>query len=347
MDDKKVLIAYASVSGSTGEVAQAIGEVLQEQGMSVDVKSVKAATDLGAYDAFVIGSSIRAGRWLPEAMHFLEDHHDDLSSRSVAYFTTCLTMVDDTEDNRRTVLAYMEPILQKTPDVKPIGLGLFAGSLDPERQLAMQTIGPQGDYRNWQAIRAWADEIASALSEAGERSDDKSEGRYTIILRNAALAYTDLVGADLHGVDMTRADLYQARLSEADLHQATLNWAEMNWSDMSGADLSRANLIGAHLKHANVDGANMSHAILNGADLGYANLNGVNLSNADLNWADFHNADLSQANLSGARLGWSSLKGTNLTGVNLQNAKYNSATVWPDGFAPADHGAILVDVGPQ
>ena len=353
---KKVLVAYASVSGSTGEVAKAIGEVLAQEGAMVQVQHVKDVTSLSGYDAVVLGSSIRAGKWLPEAMNFLGMHREALSEIPVAYFTTCLTMVQDTEDNRQIVLAYLEPVRQRAPQIKPVGVGLFAGALDPTRQLAMPVQGPQGDYRNWEAIRTWAEEICPALLEG------RLEIEEPIMLRGAILSYTDMSGtdlsrvdlhgaklkeaklseADLHDTDLGEADLIKADLRKANLHEAGLNWANMNWADLSGANLHRANLIGADLSQANLSQANLSQAILNGANLSRANLSGTDLSYADLNWVDLRGADLSRANLRGANLGWANLSGADLSQANLSQARYNSSTEWPEGFSAEMHGVILV-----
>ncbi len=342
-----VLVTYASVSGSTAEVAETIGQVLEGHDLKVWVQPMKAVSELETYDAIVAGSSIRAGRWLPEAMRFLDNFQETLNGKTVAYFTTCLTMVHDDEDSRRTVMAYMEPILQKTPDTTPVGLGMFAGSLDRHRQQMMHIEGPQGDYRNWEAIRAWAGEIAPLLVEHAETTEKVTKPEYTIILRDAVLAYTDMSKTNLSGVDLSGADMYEADLSDSDLREATLNWAEMNWATMSHANFSRANLIGADLQKATVEGANFSYAILNGADLSHANLSGADLSGADLNWVDLRGANLSQANLTEAKLGWANLRGADLSGVTLDKATYNTATQWPDDFVIEDHDGILVDIGPR
>ena len=376
---KNVLVAYASVSGSTGEVAQAIGEVLGKAGAVVQVSPTGRVDDLAGYDAVVLGSSIRAGKWLPEAFYFLETHEEGLGQLTVAYFTTCLTMVDDTEENRRTVLAYMEPVRQAAPDIEPVGLGLFAGSLDPQRRLVMPAGGPQGDYRNWAAIRDWAKEICPTLLGEEIRPDEppvlsKAKLSYTDLsgadLHGADLQEADLHGANLHGADLHEADLHQADLHEADLHQAdlhgadlvetdlheanlhqadlqevSLNWADLNWADIRGADLQRANLIGVDLKQADLHQAKLTYATLNGANLSEATLSEADLSHADLNWADLRGANLSHANLSGANLGWANLSRADLTGVNLKEAKYNWETEWPEDFSPAEHGGILIESG--
>lgn len=356
---QRVLIAYASVTGSTGEVAQAIGQVIESDNVAVQVAPVRDIDDLGGFDAVVLGSSIRAGKWLPEAFRFLEMHQEALSQAPVAYFTTCLTLVDDTEDSRRTVLAYMEPVLQAAPKITPVGLGLFAGSLDPNRTalpMLRSDLAPQGDYRDWDSIKAWAREIRPALLLQSEAFAE------TVILRDAVLSFTDMSGldlsnadlsgaklretklteADLQGANLGESQLTKADLSKADLQEAGLNWADLNWADMSKANLTKANLIGADLNRANLDHANLQYAILNGANLNSANLNQADLSYADLNWADLRGADLSNANLSYANLGWANLSGANLSQANLNQAKYNTATEWPEDFSPEAHGCVLI-----
>jgi len=163
---EKILIAYASRCGSTGEVAEAIGQALCEAGAAVDVRLAKKVDDLSSYRAVVVGSAIRMGKLLPEAVEFVEAHRDLLSRMPVVYFVACLTMEDDTEENRRTVSAYLNPLREM---VQPVGEGLFAGALDygkislPE-QLIMRAIGSaEGDFRDWDAIRGWAGDLSPAL----------------------------------------------------------------------------------------------------------------------------------------------------------------------------------------
>ena len=67
---QKILVTYASRTGSTVGVAEAIGKTLIEGGAQVDVLPMKEVTDLSAYRAVVAGSAIQAGHWLPEAMRY-------------------------------------------------------------------------------------------------------------------------------------------------------------------------------------------------------------------------------------------------------------------------------------
>jgi len=170
---KKVLVAYASYCGTTGGVAEAIGKVLCDRGAVVDVRLVKNVGDLSSYQAAVIGSATRSASWWPEAISFVEGHKKMLSRIPVAYFLTCLALVKDTEESRRTARSYMEPVLKAVPDVKPVDMGFFPGALDYSKlNLMYRTVMkykmgkksvPEGDFRDWTAIRTWAEGLCSPL----------------------------------------------------------------------------------------------------------------------------------------------------------------------------------------
>ncbi len=337
--DTQILVAYASGSGSTREVAEAIAAEIEKESLHTVVQNVGEVDSVAAYNGIVIGSSIRIGRWLPEAVACLELIKTEVGERPVAYFTTCLTMIDDTKENRQTVLDYMEPLLVKiAPNIKPIGLGLFAGSLDPERQAIMVGDGPQGDYRNWEAIRAWAQKIAVRF--ANHPAVDQ------LTLGDAVLSYTDLSFSDLTQVNLQGAELHASQLTAANMEASHLQWADLSNSQMQGANLFQANLIGSIMTDSNLEKANLAEATLNGAVLQNANLCQANLARADLNWVDFSQADLRDANLKQARLGWAKLTDANLDGTDLTEARYNEHTIWPEGFSPEDAGCVNEGRGP-
>jgi len=169
----KVLVAYASYCGSTGEVAEAIGQVLCDQGGAVDVRLVESVRDLNSYQAVIIGSAIHSSKWLPEAMKFVETNQKVLSQVPVAYFMTCLTLYKSNDTTRRIARSYLNPVLDAVPQVKPVDMGLFAGVLDYSKlsfvvrlvmKSKMKKKGvPEGDHRNWDTIRAWAKGLAPKL----------------------------------------------------------------------------------------------------------------------------------------------------------------------------------------
>ncbi|MDJ0757698.1 MAG: pentapeptide repeat-containing protein [Ardenticatenaceae bacterium] len=342
---KHILIAYGSGTGSTAEVAEAIATVLraQPEGNSaagsevlVDVKNVLDIDDIDSYSAVVVGSSIRAGRWLPEAIDFVENMRQALKKRPVAYFTTCLTMVNNTPNSQRIVIGYMEPLLKLDPNIQPVALGLFAGSLDPGRQpIIPGEGGPYGDFRNWDAIREWAEKIRPLLLESQAEDFGKVED-----MRGVTLSFTDLSRSDLSEVDLQGAQMQEADLSQAELHDSTLSWADLSGSRMVAANLAQASLIGSVLNRADCQEANLEGAILNGAKMVEINLYQANLRHADLNWANLTDANLAGADLHGAHLGWACLEGANLAEANLDGAFYNEHTIWPADFSPREAGCI-------
>ncbi len=88
----RILVTYASRTGSTIGVAQAIAAVLTESGAQVDVLPMPEVKDLAPYQAVVAGSAIQAARWLPEAMEFIQSHKAVLNQKPFAAFLVCMTL---------------------------------------------------------------------------------------------------------------------------------------------------------------------------------------------------------------------------------------------------------------
>ncbi len=169
----KILVAYATAAGSTGEIAEAIGETLRDANTTVDVRLAKDVADVSGYRAVVVGTGIRAGQVYSEATAFIETNQQSLSKVPVAYFVVCMTMKENTEENRRTVAAYLDPVREKAPQVQPVDVGLFAGVMDYKRlslplKLMMKAMkSPEKDCRDWDAIRDWSAGVRPALLGVG------------------------------------------------------------------------------------------------------------------------------------------------------------------------------------
>jgi menaquinone-dependent protoporphyrinogen oxidase len=167
--NNKILVAYGTRTGTTEEVAQAIGAILEENGAAVEVRNVKEVDDLQPYGAVVLGSAIRAGNLMPEVIKFVETHQEALDQMPVATFVVCATLQENTEENRETVAAYLDPLRKL---VEPVEEGLFAGAIDrgklslPLRLILKAMKAGDGDWRDWDTIRAWAANVYPSLQQS-------------------------------------------------------------------------------------------------------------------------------------------------------------------------------------
>jgi menaquinone-dependent protoporphyrinogen oxidase len=95
-------------------------------------------------------------------------HREALRRIPVAYFALGLSLLEGTEAAEGKAAAALEPARKQVP---PVEVGLFAGALDPRKlspflQLLMRLIrAPVGDFRDWEAVRAWTEGLAAKLKE--------------------------------------------------------------------------------------------------------------------------------------------------------------------------------------
>lgn len=162
----KILIAVASKHGSTREIGAAIATELEDAGHAVDLIDVEEDTSAAGYDAFVVGSAVYVGKWLPAARAFVERHREQLSSHPVWFFSSGPLGDDphpkeDPQDAAELLAAFGARDHQNFVgklDRKRLGLG--------EKMIVRAVKAPYGDYRDWDAIRHWAGAIAAALQPA-------------------------------------------------------------------------------------------------------------------------------------------------------------------------------------
>ncbi|HYG57179.1 MAG TPA: flavodoxin domain-containing protein, partial [Symbiobacteriaceae bacterium] len=123
-----VLVTYATRSGSTAGVAEAIARTLSESGTPAEVRPMEDVKDLAPYRAVVAGSAIQGHQWLPEAMQFLRTHQAALGQKTVATFSVCMTMaMPGAGKYRQSVAAWLRPVREL---VRPVSEGIFPGALD-------------------------------------------------------------------------------------------------------------------------------------------------------------------------------------------------------------------------
>lgn len=164
---RKVLVVYGTKTGCTTGVAERIGETLASSGATVDVRSVSNKPDAAAYDAVVVGSGVRMGRWHKAVSEWVGVNAAALKERPVAFFTVCLTLAESPEKTDE-VRAYTDPLIESS-GVNPVNIGLFAGWFEPKRfgflgrTILKRMKAPEGDFRDMAAIAVWAEGAAGKL----------------------------------------------------------------------------------------------------------------------------------------------------------------------------------------
>ena len=148
-----ILVTAASKHGATDEVADAIARRIEASGITVDRLAPADVTSVSGYDAVVVGSAVYILQWMPEAHDFMERFKDELPVGRVWAFSVGMNGVP-------------KPLLTH---VKCRELHTFPGRYKPsllslrERSVARLAGVVEGDFRDWEAIDQWADEIVEAL----------------------------------------------------------------------------------------------------------------------------------------------------------------------------------------
>ena len=192
----KILITYATMTGSTLEVAQAVGEEITRGGLQVEILPINQVKDLESYAAVVVGAPMIMG-WHRTALGFLKKNRKAFQRIPLAVFVMAMSLTKTGETSVEGVPVYLDeklpkppekegslsfreryarlsnylrPILQATRPVKPVSIGVFGGRLDYGRLkwwgvlFAMLIVrAPAGERRNWPAIRSWATGLPAAF----------------------------------------------------------------------------------------------------------------------------------------------------------------------------------------
>jgi menaquinone-dependent protoporphyrinogen oxidase len=185
----RVQVVYASRHGGTAGIAERIAEVLRTEGADVVVADAAERPDASGFDAYVVGSGVQIGRWHKEGTEFLERNQSTLAARPVWLFSSGplpgSSKATDTTDPLTLALGPEEgpgsggrrKVATLSAAIQPRDHRVFLGAFDPhdppksmqERLVrlmpASKQILPAGDFREWDAIEAWADGIARAVQQ--------------------------------------------------------------------------------------------------------------------------------------------------------------------------------------
>jgi menaquinone-dependent protoporphyrinogen oxidase len=189
----RILVAYATMAGSTAEVAKAVGEEIARHGLQVDVLPISEVKDITAYAGVVLGAPMIMG-WHRSALKFLKKHREAFQHTPLAVFVMAMSLTQTGEMSVVDVAVYVDEKLPKPPEKegslsfrenyarlsnylrpilkasKPVSIGVFGGRIEYGRlkwwavlfvMLIIQA--PAGDRRNWPAIQEWSAGIPAAF----------------------------------------------------------------------------------------------------------------------------------------------------------------------------------------
>jgi menaquinone-dependent protoporphyrinogen oxidase len=161
-----ILVAFTTRKGTTREIAEAIGKELNAAGHEADVLEMLSVSSFAGYDGVVIGGPMYMGRMIADVGKFVRRHGEGLAKLPVAGFIVGLTPVKSDPES----MAYMEKALHNAlVPLKPVAEAMFAGRLDPsglswfQKWITKNVKSPEGDFRDWAAIAAWARELPGKM----------------------------------------------------------------------------------------------------------------------------------------------------------------------------------------
>jgi menaquinone-dependent protoporphyrinogen oxidase len=174
-----VLVAYATRHGATQGIAERIASRLRQDGVDAEALPAKDVRDAAGYDAYVVGSAAYMTHWLDDAKKFVKRNQATLAAHPTWLFSSGPVGTDLVDSKGRDVMVTSEPkeFTEMRTALQPRGEQIFFGAFDIDAPpigwaerfahrmpaVAKDAI-PNGDFRDWLVIDAWADEIAAELA---------------------------------------------------------------------------------------------------------------------------------------------------------------------------------------
>lgn len=181
MKTHNILVAYATMSGSTQEIAEFVAKTLVDNGLNVKVRPCRTVSEVQGYSAVVAGAPIYMFHLHKDMLRFFQRHQRSLVKLPVAVFAGG-PYGPNVEKDAVEVRKNLNAELAKFPWLQPVSVLLVGGRFDPARLRFPYNLipalkqAPADDARNWEEIRTWAGTLPSQLGlfnqepETAERS---------------------------------------------------------------------------------------------------------------------------------------------------------------------------------
>jgi menaquinone-dependent protoporphyrinogen oxidase len=177
-----VLVAFATHDGQTRKVAERIATVLRVRHHAVELLDLgrppPETLDLSQFQAVLLGSPIRAQRYLRPVVRFVQSHRTELERLPTLFFSVGLAVLSRTGDGRAQTMRIVERLVAET-GWHPQRVELVAGALPYTRynflvRFVMRRISRKegGDtdtsrdyeYTDWAAVDRFAAEFVDEVA---------------------------------------------------------------------------------------------------------------------------------------------------------------------------------------
>ena len=167
----RILVAYGTKHGSTAEIASRIGERFTAAHFDTDVLQANLDIDIAKYDGLVVGSPMYAAGWLPEPTLLLIASREHLAQKPCALFSVGMIDVKHRGKLRDEHDAWVDKAFnEETVQLNIVSHATFTGVYSRSNLPfylriidSILRITPNGDFRQWNKIEDWGDEVAALL----------------------------------------------------------------------------------------------------------------------------------------------------------------------------------------
>ena len=175
----KLLIVYGTTEGQTRKIARYMEDVLQDAGHKVTIADATEEPPApGDYDAILIGGSLHMHKYQSAVTHYITKHVSALNRIPGAFFSVCLAVASDMEDEHHEAEKITKDFLAQT-GWKPLLTTQIAGALkytqyDFFKRLIMKMIAKREgrttdtsqdyEYTNWDAVKKFVIAFAEKVS---------------------------------------------------------------------------------------------------------------------------------------------------------------------------------------
>jgi Flavodoxin len=166
----RVLVTYATRSGSTEEVARMFAEQFRSHDLAVDLRPAKDVLCGDSYDAIVIAVPLYMGKMHKDMGRFLSRNRAAVEKAQTALFV--LGPVQKAEKDWDGASTQVEKELKRYPWLKPVVRCIVGGRFDPGRLWfpfnlipALRKI-PASDVLDWELIREQGGVLAQRFESA-------------------------------------------------------------------------------------------------------------------------------------------------------------------------------------